>query len=122
MRAQGGAAVLVADDESTIRTLCRVNLEFEGYRVLEASSAAEVEHALATDDVAAILLDVRLGEDDGVELARRLREDYPAVRIAFFTGSVSQGDVWGEMADGFLPKPFSLEELSETVATLVRGP
>jgi two-component system OmpR family response regulator len=122
MGAHGGTAVLVADDDSTIRTLCRVNLELEGYRVLEASTSAEIEHALASDDIAAVLLDVHLGTEDGAEIARRIRSDHPSVRIAFLTGDGRRGDPPGEGADGFLPKPFSLEELSTTVASLVRGP
>ncbi len=122
MRASGGAAVLVADDDSAIRTLCRVNLELEGYRVLEASSPDEIEQAFASDAVAAVLLDVHLGVDDGVEIARGLRRDHPSVRVAFFTGSADRSATWDEVADGFLPKPFSLEALSETVGALVRGP
>jgi DNA-binding response OmpR family regulator len=122
MGAHGGAAVLVADDDSTIRTLCRVNLELEGYRVLEASTSAEIEQALASDDIAAVLLDVHLGADDGVEIARRLRQEHPSVGVAFFTGSARRSEIWDEVADGFLPKPFSLEALSETVGALVRGP
>jgi two-component system OmpR family response regulator len=122
MGATGGPAVLVADDDSTIRTLCRVNLELEGYRVLEASTSEEIERALTSDDVAAVLLDLHLGSEDGVDIARRLRNDHPSVRIAFLTGDGSRSDERNATADGFLPKPFSLEELSTTVASLVQGP
>ena len=102
--------------------LCRVNLELEGYRVLEASTSEEIDQALATDDVAGLLLDLRLGPEDGTEIARRLRTDHPSLRIAFLTGDGSRGDARGEAADGFLAKPFSLEELSATVASLVHRP
>ena len=102
--------------------LCRVNLEHEGYRVLEASTSEEIDQALASGDVAAVLLDLRLGSEDGAEIARRLRTDHPSLRIAFLTGDGSRGDTRGEAADGFLPKPFSLEELSATVASLVHRP
>jgi two-component system phosphate regulon response regulator PhoB len=112
--------VLVADDDPAIRMVCRVNLELDGYRVLEASSAAEIDEALAAEDVAAILLDVHLGPDDGVDIARRLRERRPGLRVALLTGSATWAEEWNEVADGVLPKPFSLEELAATVAALAR--
>jgi DNA-binding NtrC family response regulator len=119
MEGGGQAAVLVADDDSALRLLCRVNLELDGYRVLEAESAAEVDRILATEDVAAILLDVRLGDDDGLALARALRSARPGLPVALFTGSVELASSWSEIADGYLPKPFSLDDLGETVRRLV---
>ena len=118
MDGQAQVAVLVADDDPSLRLLCRVNLELEGYRVFEAATAAEVQGILAAEDVRAMLLDVNLGPDDGIELARRLRETRPDVSIAIFTGSVERSATWGDVAEGFLSKPFTLEGLSETVRQL----
>ena len=115
-----GATILVADDDPAIRLLCRVNLELEGYGVVEAANAAEIDETLTTREVSALLLDVRLGEDDGRDIARRLRGERPELRIAFFTGSVLEPDTSGELADGFIPKPFTLEVLIETVRRLAR--
>jgi two-component system, OmpR family, response regulator len=112
--------VIVADDDPAMRMLCRVNLELDGYRVVEAASASEVTAALADADVAGILLDVRLGDDDGIALARQVRGDRPEVGIAFLTGS-AQGPADAaaqELSAQLLGKPFSLEALSETVARL----
>ena len=121
MDGQGQVAVLVADDDAALRLLCRVNLELEGYRVLEAASAAEVEEALSAEDVRAVLLDVHLGSDDGLAVARRLRASRPDVGVAIFTGSVERSATWDEIASGYLSKPFTLEALSETVQGLVRA-
>jgi DNA-binding response OmpR family regulator len=55
------ATVLVVDDDPSLRLLCRVNLELEGYRVLEAGDLAAARSALSGDDVDVILLDVHLG-------------------------------------------------------------
>lgn len=117
MGAGGQRTILVADDDDGLRLLCRVNLELEGYRVVEASGADDVERALAEEDVDGVLLDIHLGSDDGLALAREIRERRPGVRIAFFTGSVEPPN--GGLADGFLAKPFSLEDLTETVRQLV---
>ena len=118
MGAEPQRAVLVADDDPALRLLCRVNLELDGYRVLEADSAAEVERVLEGDDVDVLLLDVHLGADDGLQLAKALRASRPGLGIALFTGSVERRDAWGEIAAGFLAKPFTLDELAETVRAL----
>ena len=65
-----------------------------------------------------VLLDVHLGEDDGIEVAMRLRTSRPDLPVALFTGSVDRRESWHEVADGFLAKPFRLEELGETVRRL----
>jgi DNA-binding response OmpR family regulator len=111
-------AVLVADDDPALRLLCRVNLELDGYRVLEAETADEVERVLEGEDVDVLLLDVHLGADDGLELAKGLRERRPELGVALFTGSVERRDTWGDIAAGFLAKPFTLDELAETVRAL----
>jgi DNA-binding response OmpR family regulator len=118
MDGQAQLAVLVADDDPALRLLCRVNLELEGYRVLEAASAHEVAEVLQGGPVSLVILDVHLGLDDGLAVARGLRGSHPGLPIALFTGSAERADDWDELADGFIGKPFSLEELSETVRSL----
>jgi CheY-like chemotaxis protein len=101
--------------------LLRLNLELEGYSVLEAANAAEVEALLGSNEVDLLLLDVRFGEDDGVELARRMRAEYPGLAIAFLTGSAYGLERETEdVFDTVIQKPFTLEALSETVERLTR--
>jgi DNA-binding response OmpR family regulator len=101
--------------------LLRLNLELEGYSVLEAGTAEEVRKLLGSHDVDLLLLDVRLGYDDGVELARELRRDHPDLAIAFLTGSAfGLEDEARSVSDAIVQKPFTLEALSETVARLTR--
>jgi len=112
--------VLVADDDAALRTLCRVNLELDGFEVREAESAVDVVRELADEAVSLVLLDVRLGADDGIALATKLRGHYPTLPIAFFTGSVS-GPVGEGVVDGILSKPFTLEELADVARRLASG-
>jgi two-component system phosphate regulon response regulator PhoB len=113
--------VVVADDDPAFRMLLRVNLELESYRVREAANAAEVRAALAEEGVDLVLLDVRLGEDDGIELARELRGTRPKLAIAFLTGStLGPSEEAHLVGDAVVQKPFELDELSETVARLTR--
>jgi DNA-binding response OmpR family regulator len=121
MPAAGNGGVLVADDDEAMRLLCRVNLELEGYTVFEAASRADVERLVDAESIALVLLDIRLGDDDGVEVARAVKSAHPKVAVAFLTGSVPEGEeAPPELVDGVVRKPFTLEELSETVHRLAR--
>ena len=116
LAAMGGdpATVLVVDDDPSLRLLCRVNLELEGYRVVEADSVDSARTALATEQVDAVLLDVHLGNDDGLALVPAIDDRGSA--FALLTGSPG-----AHLPDGasVIGKPFSIEELSQTVRKLV---
>jgi DNA-binding response OmpR family regulator len=116
------ATVLIVDDDASLRLLCRVNLELDGYRVLEARSIAEAEEALAAGGVDLVLLDVHVGADDGLELMRSLRERELEAPVVLFTGSAKLDPETRAEADGVVPKPFRLEELLGEVRRLVRRP
>lgn len=113
--------VVVADDDDAIRLLCRVNLELEGYRVAEAANSRELALVAEEQDVALVLLDVHLGSEDGIEVARGLRERHPEIAIAFLSGSVDFGERSAAVSDGAIRKPFTLEEFTATVHRLARG-
>jgi len=117
-----GRTVLVVDDDESLRMLCRVNLELEGYRVLEAATLATARTALSSEPVEVLLLDLHLPGEDGRELLREVRARSPAPAVALFTGSPELEDgAQGEAADAVLRKPFALEELVVTVRRLT-GP
>ena len=120
MGAEDRRVVVVADDDEAMRLLCRVNLELEGYRVVEAASSADIESALRNEAVRLVLLDIRLGKEDGVAIARGMRERHPGIPIAFLSGSVRFGGELTEVSDAQIRKPFTLEELIETVHRLAR--
>jgi len=101
--------VLVVDDDASIRLLCRVNLELRGYAVAEAATLAQAREMLAGGAVHAVLLDLALGADDGLELLPELG----GVPVALLTGRERQGD-----ALPVLGKPFELDELFSTVERL----
>ena len=116
-----GHSVLVVDDEPSIRLLCKVNLELEGYRVLEADTLAEARRHLRENDVDAVLLDVHVGAEDGRELVHEIRSGRPSTGIALFSGSSEVGAAASAGADAVIPKPFVLEHLIRTVGRLVHG-
>jgi DNA-binding NtrC family response regulator len=110
--------VLVVDDDPSIRLLCRINLEFEGWHVREAGSLSEARGRLQANDVAAVLLDVHLSDGSGVAFLDEIRRDHPGARVALLTGTVDTSTLDGVTPDAVIPKPFTLEELVGTVRGL----
>lgn len=107
--------VLVVDDDASIRLLCRLNLELEGWTVREAATLAQAREELADGDVGVVVLDVHVGSDNGVEFLAELRRDRPDLKVAMLTGSDKLHDV---ESDAVIPKPFTIEQLTSTVAGL----
>jgi DNA-binding response OmpR family regulator len=112
--------ILVVDDDASLRLLCRVNLELEGYHVLEARTVAEAEETLAAGRVDLVLLDVHIGADDGIALMRSLRHRKHTASVVLFTGSAQLDAETRTEADGVVAKPFRLDELLGVVNGLVR--
>ena len=108
--------MLVLDDDPSLRLLCRINLELDGYRVVEASSVARAREALASEVFDAVLLDVHLEDGDGRELLGELGPERPPA--ALFTGTEPFHEVV-DVADAVIPKPFEIGLLRATVADLV---
>jgi len=110
--------ILIVDDDESLRLLCRVNLELEGYNVLEAQSVADAEDAIGAGTVDLFLLDIHVGADDGLALMRSLRAREHGAPVVLFTGSaVFDAETMAE-ADGIVPKPFRLEQLLDVVRRL----
>ena len=110
--------ILIVDDDASLRLLCRVNLELDGYRVLEAPSVPDAEAAVAAGAVDLFLLDVHVGADDGVELMRSLRTREHGAPVVLFTGSATLDSKTLAEADGIVPKPFQLDQLLDVVRRL----
>jgi DNA-binding response OmpR family regulator len=112
----GGAVhtVLVVDDDDSLRMLCRVNLELEGYRVLEAATIEAAVDVLRAEPVDVVLLDVHVGSGDGFTVLENIQDE----RVALLTGSFEVDEERRSQVDAVLPKPFTLSGLSETVARL----
>ena len=122
MNAPGCPHVLAVDDDPQIRALLADYLGANEMRVTAVSSGRELEDAMARDTVDLILLDVRLQGEDGMQIARRLRET-SAIPILMLTGRAEEADrVMGlELgADDYLTKPFSTRELLARIRALLR--
>jgi DNA-binding response OmpR family regulator len=110
--------VLVVDDDDSIRFLCRVNLELDGWTVREAATLDEARRELSGGEIAVVLLDVHVGSQSGADLLAEIRAAHPGVAVALLTGSVDSSALNPAAADGVVPKPFTLEQLRQTVRAL----
>jgi two-component system OmpR family response regulator len=114
--------VLALDDDPSVRQLVHDYLIENELRVTAVSSGAELDTVLARETIDLIVLDLRLQGEDGMQIARRLRES-STIPILMLTGRAEEADrVMGlELgADDYLTKPFSPRELLARIRALLR--
>ena len=117
-----GAHILVVDDQREICDLVQDYLSDEGYRVSIANDGAAMRRVMAQSAVDLVILDLMLPGEDGLTLARALR-DVSDVGIIILTGRGDTVDriIGLEMgADDYLPKPFHPRELLARVRSVLR--
>jgi DNA-binding NtrC family response regulator len=105
-----GQTVLVVDDDASIRILCRVNLELDGFRVVEAGTFNEARDALESEPVALVALDLHVAGEHGTGFLEELRAERPRLPVMLMTGSVNVDELAGP--ERVLHKPFDPEELT----------
>jgi DNA-binding response OmpR family regulator len=110
---------LVVDDEPSLRLLCRVNLELDGFRVLEAGTVREARETLGSERIEVVLLDVHVGTGDGRQLLEELRAQGSSTRVLMLTGTADIATSNLDAADKVMAKPFDPAELVSTVRELV---
>ena len=116
---------MVIDDEEVIRTVIKRVFEREGYEVLLASDGTKLEEFLNASSVSLILLDVGLPWVDGFELCKlfKIHDRFKNIPVVFISGKKSDEDIKKGFEAGamdYIKKPFSVEELRETVSTILK--
>jgi DNA-binding response OmpR family regulator len=114
--------ILVVDDDPAMRELIADYLDENELRVTTAATSDEMRGALAEHAIDLVVLDLRLGQEDGMYLARKLRED-SSIPIIIVTGKQDNVDrVMGlELgADDYVTKPFNSRELLARIRAVLR--
>src|SRR4051812_30647150 len=114
--------ILAIDDDPAVRRLLAEYLSSNDLRVTAVATGAEMSQALAAHAIDLVVLDLRLGEEDGMQLARKLREE-GATPIIIVTGKQEEADrIMGlELgADDYVTKPFSPRELLARIRAVLR--
>lgn len=122
----GQGTILLVEDEDPVRAVNARALAARGYTVLEAASGIEALEVMAgaADPVDLVVSDVVMPEMDGPTLLRELRKSHPDLKVIFVSG-YAEDAFKKNLPDGedfaFLPKPFSLKQLIETVKGVMPG-
>jgi DNA-binding response OmpR family regulator len=115
-------SILVVDDEPRMRRFVRMNLDLEGYAVLEADNGLMALQKVRDDMPDLVLLDVAMPEMDGFETLERIRE-VSAVPVIMLTVKNDEADRIRGLdlgADDYVTKPFSPRELSSRIRAVLR--
>jgi DNA-binding NtrC family response regulator len=111
------ASILVVDDEDLIRWSLTTRLGEDGYRVLEAATAAEALER-QKDGVDLVLLDYRLPDGDGLAVLQQIKQADPDTLVILLTGDTSVDTAVEAMKRGayhYANKPFNLDEIAMLV-------
>jgi CheY-like chemotaxis protein len=124
---RGEETILVVEDEGGVRALVMRLLQDLGYRVLQAQSgphAVEVwrEHS---DEVDLLITDIVMPDGmNGVDLAERLRDNRPSLKVIYTSGymaDLNREDLSRHQTDAYIAKPFSLGDLARLVRRTLDG-
>lgn len=114
--------VLVVDDEPRMIDFIRMNLELEGFQVIEARNGIEALEAIRTKLPDLVILDIMMPQLDGFETLRMLRE-FSSIPVIMLTAKGEEDDKVRGLelgADDYITKPFSPRELSSRVRAVLR--
>jgi len=119
--------ILLIDDDATIRAAARRILERAGYEVLEAGEGEAGLQLMSAAPIDLVLTDIYMPGQDGLATIRRLRREWPGVKIITMSGGVRAGP--GDLneaaaamgATRTLSKPFDKDQLLEAVRAVLPG-
>ena len=119
------ARILVIDDDKQVRLAVRWILEHEGYEVLDACDGKKGMEVFQGNSVDLVITDIIMPEKEGIETITELKQAQPVLKIIAMSGSgavdprvyLSVAEKVGAMRT--LVKPFSKDELLETVSALL---
>jgi DNA-binding response OmpR family regulator len=115
--------ILIVDDEPDVREVLEEYLVTHGYAAIGAENAIAAKALVAQHPVDLALVDIHMPGEDGLSLARHLRERHPSIAIVMLTSAATVVDriVGLEMgADDYVPKPFDPREVLARIKSVLR--
>ena len=107
--------ILLIDDDEDLVDLVKYILELKGFEVNIHPTGLRVADVVRRCNPNLILLDIRLYGTSGIEICKQLKRRHN-IPILLFSADKRQGDAYADCdADGFLSKPFSIDELMNTI-------
>lgn len=119
------STILLIEDDETIRKALTRMLEGEGYRVRGASDGTQLSEVLDDTPLDLVMMDIGLPWVNGLELTEMMKahEQLKKIPLILISGRSSKEDIKKGFAagcDDYLTKPFDLEKIKKTVATLLQ--
>lgn len=119
------AKILVVDDDKAINELIKVNLELQGYEVIQAYDGTEGFALAKQEEPSLIVLDVMMPEVDGFTVAQRIRQcsetaDIPIIMLTALSELNDKVNGFNLGVDDYLTKPFEPDELVVRVRALLK--
>ena len=117
--------ILVVDDDKAINELIKVNLELQGYEVVQAFNGTEGFALAKQEEPSLVVLDVMMPEVDGYTVAQRIRQcqeiaDTPIIMLTALSELNDKVSGFNIGVDDYLTKPFEVEELIVRVRALLK--
>ena len=112
------SSILVVDDEQAVRMMLEAALRAQGYRLQSAASGTAARELLASEDFDLVLLDLQLGDSDGIEILRELKRDKPGTEVILLTAHGSINSAISALRHGafdYLLKPAQVNDIRERV-------
>jgi two-component system KDP operon response regulator KdpE len=112
------AKILVVDDERSVRMMLETALRAQGYRVQSAASGYEAREQLKAEEFDLLLLDLQLGDTDGIELLRETKKQWPSTEVILLTAHGSINSAIAALRLGafdYLLKPAQIQDIRERV-------
>lgn len=110
--------ILIADDETDISLILKLQLEDAGYRTVRVRDGVEALEALAREQFELLLLDIKMPRMDGLQVLKRAREAWPAMVVVMMTAHGNEEIAVAAMKEGaldYIAKPFSNEDMLKRV-------
>ncbi len=110
--------ILVVDDDDTLLKFFKIHLNKFFSRVLVVHSASDAMDALKEKEIDLVISDIRMPKVDGLQLMKKIKNFDPTIPVFLISGALlddDQKETVGEKADGYLKKPFTIEELLDYV-------
>ncbi|PEK32346.1 DNA-binding response regulator [Bacillus pseudomycoides] len=115
-------SILIVDDDTDIVQLIEVHLKQDGFKVFRAYNGVEALDILDSNDIQLTILDIMMPVMDGIEVCRRIREQYniPVMFLSAKTTEIDKVIGLSTGADDYITKPFSMMELVARVKAQLR--
>jgi two-component system, NtrC family, response regulator AlgB len=113
--------ILIVDDEPGIRKTTRIAIETAGHEAAEAPNATRALKAIEEEIFDVVLLDLKLGVDDGLEVLAKLLKAQPSLIVVMFTAYANVATAVEAMRCGaydFVPKPFTPDQIRGILAKI----